>query len=62
MGFKLKEKENEFQVTKEGEFEYHRFKHGIIYDQVPPEHLDRFAADQEESLARGENTEGGEDE
>jgi hypothetical protein len=42
MPYKLKEKENEFQVTKEGEFEYHHFKHGEIYDKVPIEEQHRF--------------------
>jgi hypothetical protein len=38
----LKPKENEFQVTREGEFEYCRFQHGIIYDRIPSEEADRF--------------------
>lgn len=42
MSYKLKEKENEFQVTKEGEFEYHTFKHGVIYNRVPSEEAHRF--------------------
>jgi hypothetical protein len=42
MQYQLKKTTNEFQVTREGEFEYHRFKHGVVYDKVPPEEADKF--------------------
>ena len=42
MPYKLKDSENEFQVTREGEFEYKIFQHGKLYDRVPPEEADRF--------------------
>ncbi len=40
--YKLKKSENAFQVTKEGPFEYHIFKHGKIYTSIPEEEKDRF--------------------
>jgi len=42
MSFKLKEKENAFQVTREGAFEYHTFEHGETYDKVPDQDRDKF--------------------
>jgi len=42
MPYKLKEKENEFQVIREGKFEYHHFEHGKIYPEIPEEEIDRF--------------------
>ena len=42
MSYKLKPAENEFQVTREGKFEYRRYRHGETYNEVPPEDLHRF--------------------
>ena len=42
MPYKLKSKENEFQVTREGKFEYRSYKHGILYDEIPPEEAKHF--------------------
>ena len=42
MPYKLKKKELAFQVTREGKFEYRRYKHGVLYDEVPPEDAHRF--------------------
>jgi len=42
MSWRLKEEENEFQVTREGEFEYYNFRHGLIYFRIPKEEEDRF--------------------
>lgn len=42
MSYKLKAKELAFQVTREGEFEYRRYKQGIIYNEIPPEDAHRF--------------------
>jgi hypothetical protein len=42
MPYKLKVPENEFQVTREGKFEYHTFKHDVIYEEVPEEEKDKF--------------------
>ncbi len=42
MSYKLKPTENEFQVTREGKFEYRRYRHGETYNEVPPEDLHRF--------------------
>lgn len=42
MAWRLKEKENAFQVTREGPFEYHRFLHGVAYEKVPEEEKNRF--------------------
>ncbi len=42
MGFRLKKTENEFQVTREGKFEYRHFKRGEVYEEIPPEEVDRF--------------------
>jgi hypothetical protein len=41
MPFELRDKYPAFQVI-EGEFAYHTFRHGEIYDTVPPEHEDKF--------------------
>ena len=40
--YTLKPGQPEFQVTREGDFEYHTFKRGEIYDKVPPEEIRRF--------------------
>ena len=40
--YTLKPGQPEFHVTREGPFEYHRFKRGEIYDKVPPEEIHRF--------------------
>ncbi len=42
MGWKLKAEENEFQVIREGKFEYHTFRHGEIYQEIPAEEKSRF--------------------
>lgn len=42
MGYKLKPTENAFQVTREGKFAYRSYRRGEIYDEVPPEDVDRF--------------------
>ena len=42
MKWKLKDKENDFQVTREGAFEYHTFRHGVLYSEIPPEEADKF--------------------
>jgi len=42
MSFKLKATEPGFQVTREGEFEYHKFLPGRIYEKVPPEEIHKF--------------------
>jgi hypothetical protein len=42
MPYRLKESENEFQVTREGKFEYHHFEHGKIYHEIPEEEADKF--------------------
>lgn len=42
MRYKLKAKVPDFRVTREGEFAYHRFEHGKIYDKIPPEDQDKF--------------------
>ena len=41
-GYRLKKDLPEFQVTREGEFEYHTFKHGVIYERIPEEDRSRF--------------------
>ena len=40
--WKLKASENEFQITREGEFEYRKFLHGEVYASIPPEEANRF--------------------
>ena len=40
--YRLKKSEEGFQVTREGEFEYHRFEQGKLYEKIPPEESDRF--------------------
>ena len=42
MAYRLKKSELAFQVTREGKFEYRRYKHGEIYNEVPPEDFHRF--------------------
>ena len=42
MGWKLKAAENEFQVTREGKFEYHTFCHGEIYQEIPMGEEEKF--------------------
>ena len=42
MAYKLKAKEPGFQVCREGEFEYHKFLPGKIYEKVPREEAHRF--------------------
>lgn len=42
MPYKLKLKELAFQVIREGKFEYRRYVHGIVYDEIPPEDANRF--------------------
>lgn len=42
MPYKLKDTENEFQVIREGEFEYHTFRHGEVYGKIPEPEKDRF--------------------
>ena len=42
MAYKLKDSENEFQVTREGPFEYRTYRHGEQYATVPDEEKDRF--------------------
>lgn len=41
-GYRLKRGLPEFQVTREGKFEYHTFKHGVIYERIPEEDRDKF--------------------
>ena len=40
--YRLKTNQSAFQVTREGPFEYHTFKHGEIYEKVPHEEIHRF--------------------
>jgi hypothetical protein len=40
--WRLKPSENEFQVTREGEFEYCKFIQGELYTKIPPEEAHRF--------------------
>ena len=42
MQYKLKISEAEFQVTREGEFEYVAFKHNEAYERIPEEEAARF--------------------
>ena len=42
MPYKLKPNANEFQVTREGEFEYKHFKQGEVYEKIPPEEAQLF--------------------
>ena len=56
MRYQLKPQFPAFQVTREGEFEYHHFKHGEIYQKIPDPERDRFeevASGSDEPLARG---------
>ncbi len=40
--WRLKPGENDFQVTREGLFEYHVFKQGEAYSRIPQEETHRF--------------------
>lgn len=40
--YKLKPKVPAFQVTAEGTFAYHTFKHGEVYEKIPPEQEHKF--------------------
>ena len=40
--FVLKSNCPDFQVTAEGEFEYHTFRHGETYDKIPPGEAKKF--------------------
>jgi hypothetical protein len=40
--WKLKESEAQFQVTREGPFEYLTFIHGTAYKEIPEEEKNRF--------------------
>ncbi len=44
IGFKLKKSEEEFQVTREGEFEFFKFEHRKVYSRVPAEDQQKFEA------------------
>ncbi len=41
-GYRLKKDLPEFQVTREGPFEYHTFRHGEVYREIPPEEAQKF--------------------
>jgi hypothetical protein len=57
MPFRLKPSENAFQVTREGKFEYRRYEHGKVYDEIPPEDAHRFEKKQSaERIAHSEET------
>ena len=57
MPYKLKKKELAFQVTREGKFEYRRYVHGIVYDEIPPEDAHRFEQTQSaEGIAHSDDT------
>jgi hypothetical protein len=53
--YRLKTNQPEFQVTREGSFEYHTFKHGEIYEKVPPEEIHRFDPVKDITPAREED-------
>jgi len=40
--YRLKNSEPDFQVTREGRFEFHTFRHGEVYDEIPEEDRHRF--------------------
>ncbi len=40
--YSLKPNVPAFQVTREGAFEYHTFKHGEIYREIPEEEAHKF--------------------
>ena len=42
IGYRLKASEPDFQVTREGEFAFHTFRSGVLYERVPEEDRDRF--------------------
>jgi hypothetical protein len=57
MPYKLKPKELAFQVTREGKFEYHRYRQGQIYEEIPPEDVHRFEKTQSaESIAHSDES------
>jgi hypothetical protein len=41
-GYRLKKNLPEFQVTREGPFEYHTFRHGVVYERIPEEDRSKF--------------------
>jgi len=43
--YRLKQKEAAFQITEEGPFAYHTFKHGEGYADVPAVYRVRFDAE-----------------
>lgn len=45
MRWKLKADQNEFQVIREGKFEYHTFRHGEIYKEIPAGEESKFVVD-----------------
>lgn len=47
MGYRLKKEVNEFQVTREGKFEFHTFRHGEVYEEIPEEDCHRFETTEE---------------
>ena len=54
MGYRLKKDLPEFQVTREGPFEHHTFRHGVIYDRIPEEDREKFeSVDKEPERERG---------
>ena len=55
--YMLKQTEAAFQVTAEGPFEYHTFRHGEAYKEVPPEEMHKFdkMAMSDESLEGGKS-------
>lgn len=57
MPFRLKDSENEFQATKEGKFEFRSFRHGKVYDEVPPEEAHRFETTESEAVPNAEGEE-----
>jgi len=48
MAWKLRKEENEFQVTREGVFEYHTFRHSEVYALIPKEDQNKFEEVKEE--------------
>ncbi len=40
--WKLKAEEEAFQVTKDGPFAFHTFRHGEVYEAIPEEEKHRF--------------------
>ncbi len=59
--FTLKKQYPAFQVTKEGPFEYHTFKHGVVYPEVPVEEKHKFDSLKDpETVRDGKSKKGGE--